>query len=132
MRARLLLHLCLALGLVLAPAAKVLSQDDEEEEERVFPDDYRVWNKAAVGLNQLITFPADPVMFAVEGDEVFSGAWQPQVTGRVLGLLAGCLQAPYRVLTGSFDFVTFPLAPILPIVSPVPRFEVIPHYHPEE
>jgi len=133
-RARRLLALCLVLWLPLAWVGIAFAQDDdeEEEEEQVFPNDYRIPNKAAAGLNNLLTWPADPVISAIEGDEVFSSAWQPQVTGRILGFLAGSLLAPYRLVMGSFDFVTSPLAPVMPMVGPAPRFKLVPHYHPDE
>lgn len=97
-----------------------------------YPDDWPRANKAAAGLNDMLTAPADPVMFAIEGDEVFEEFWQPQVTGRMMGALVGLLQMPWRLVSGSFDLITSPLAPWMPMVSPAPRFHLIPHYHDNE
>ncbi len=124
------LTLALALAVPLAPAVPVLAQDDEEEE--VYPDDFPRQNKFAAGLNGFLTWPADPVMFAIEGDEVFEDVWQPKVTGRIVGALAGLLQAPYRLITGAYDMVTAPLAPVMYMVSPVPRFKLLTFDHDDE
>ena len=126
------LALALALTVPLAPAAPVLAQDEEEEEEEVYPDDFPRLNKFVAGLNGFVTWPADPVMFAIEGDEVFEEFWQPKVTGRIVGALAGLLQAPYRLITGAYDMVTAPLAPVMYMVSPVPRFKVLRFDHDDE
>lgn len=132
MRANLRL-LALVVVLPLAHASPVLAQEeDEEEEEAVYPDDYPRTNKFVSGVNSLMTWPADPVMFSIEGDEVFEDFWQPKVTGRIVGALAGLLQAPYRAVTGLFDMVTAPLAPVMYMTSPVPRFKVMIFDHDDE
>jgi len=129
-----LLALALVFTVPLAHAGPVLAQDDEEEEEEgsAYPDDWPRVNKLAAGFNNVITSPADPVMFAIEGNEVFEQFWQPQVTGRMMGALAGLLQFPYRLITGSFDMITSPLATVMYMVSPVPRFTLIPSVHDDE
>jgi hypothetical protein len=129
-----LLALALAFASPLLLAAPVLAQDDEEEEEEAstYPDDWPRVNKLAAGVNGVLTWPADPVMFSIEGDEVFADLWKPKVTGRIVGALAGLLQAPWRLATGLFDAVTSPLAPIMYMVSPVPRFTLIPYLHDDE
>ena len=127
-----LLSLALVSSLLLAPAAPVLAQDAEEEEGSSYPDDWPRVNKLAAGFNNVLTWPADPVMFSIEGDDVFSEFWQPQVTGRIVGAFAGLLQAPWRLCSGMFDLISSPLAPVMYMVSPVPRFKLIPHYHDDE
>jgi len=130
-----LLALCLAFNAPLLLAGPGFAQEDdeeEEEEEQVYPDDYPRVNKLAAGVNGFLTWPADPVMFSIEGDEVFEEFWQPQVTGRIVGALAGLLQAPWRLTTGLFDALTSPLAPVMYMVSPVPRFKLIPFDHDDE
>ena len=129
-----LLALALVVTLPLAPVSPVLAQDDEEEEEEgsVYPDDWPRVNKLAAGFNGFLTWPADPVVLFDTGDEVFDEVWQPKVTGRILGLFAGLLQAPYRLVTSVFDMVTSPLAPGMYMVSPPPRFKLIPHDHDDE
>ena len=133
MRAALrLLALALAFTIPLAHAAPSLAQDDQEEEGSVYPDDWLRVNKLAAGVNNMITWPADPVMFSIEGDQVFSDFWYPKVTGRMMGALAGLLVAPWRLITGTFDAVTSPLAPVMYMVSPVPRFKVMNFDHDDE
>ena len=127
-----LLVLGIAFTTPLAYAMPVLAQDAEEEEASVYPDDWSRLNKLAAGTNNAITWPADPVMFCIEGDEVFSDFWYPQVTGRMMGAVVGLLEAPWRLITGLFDMATSPLAPIMPMVSPAPRFTLIPSLHDDE
>lgn len=121
-----LLAVTLAIAVPLAAASPVFAQDDDEIELDRY--DQRAMNKLAAGLNNMITAPADPVMFAIEGNEVFEDFWYPQVTGRMAGFLVGCFQMPYRLITGAFDFVTFPITPMI-MVSPAPRFHLIPNLH---
>jgi hypothetical protein len=83
-----------------------------------------LFNRASLGLNGVLTAPADPVMFSLEGDEVFKDLWMPAVTGRVMGFFAGLCQMPYRVMMGAFD-AAFAWAPYLAPVSPVPRFKLL-------
>lgn len=129
-----LLALCLAVLAPLLLASSALAQDDEEEEEEesVYPDDWPRVNKLAAGVNSMITWPADPVMFAMEGDEVFEELPKPQVTGRIIGAIAGLLQAPWRLASGAFDALTSPLATVMYMVTPVPRFKLIPFDHDDE
>jgi hypothetical protein len=81
-------------------------------------------NRVSIGLNGVLTAPADPVLFSLEGDEVFADLWMPAVTGRVMGFFAGLCQMPYRAMMGAFD-AAFAWAPYLTPVSPVPRFEIL-------
>ena len=60
-------------------------------------------NRVSIGLNGVLTAPADPVLFSLEGDEVFADLWMPAVTGRVMGFFAGLCQMPYRAMMGAFD-----------------------------
>lgn len=103
-------------------------EDEEDEEDARHPA--LEWaidtgNRASVGVNGLLTFPADPVMFAIEGDDVFESLPAPAYTGRAVGFVAGTLQMPYRILMGTFDTV-FCWVPKLYMQSPVPRFSLMP------
>jgi hypothetical protein len=103
-------------------------EDDEDEEEGPHP--VVAWaldgaNRMSVGANGILTAPADPVMFAIEGDEVFESLPAPAYTGRVVGFLAGVFQMPYRVLMGAFD-VAFCWMPYVYMQSPEPRFTLLP------
>lgn len=82
-------------------------------------------NRAAVGLNGMLTAIVDPIAFAEEGDEVFSRLPAPAYTGRVLGAFAGLAQMTYRLTMGAFD-LGFSWVPFLYMQSPVPRVTVIP------
>ena len=127
-----LLALALAFTIPLAYAAPVLALDADEEEASVYPDDWPRVNKLAAGMNNVITWPADPVMFSIEGDQIFSDFWYPEVTGRMMGAVTGLLVAPWRLITGLFDVVTSPLATVMPMVSPEPFFTLIPSLHDDE
>jgi hypothetical protein len=113
-----------------AEETEVAEEEPEAEEEGGYelkPID--VWaidlaNRVSIGLNGVLTAPADPVMFTLEGDEVFKDLWMPAVTGRVMGLFAGLCQMPYRAMMGAFD-AAFAWAPYLKPVSPVPRFKLL-------
>lgn len=119
--------LAIAMPLALLLAAGAAAQDEDDEGEPGWGSEWArdTGNRASVGLNGLLTAPADPVMFTIEGDEVFEDLWQPQVTGRFFGFFAGVFQMPYRMLTGSFD-LAFSWVPYLYMVSPVPRFKLLP------
>lgn len=82
-------------------------------------------NRASIGLNGVLTAPADPVFFAMEGSEVFSTFPAAKFTGPVVGVFAGVAQMTYRVFTGVFD-VTFSWVPFLYMQSPVPRVDLVP------
>jgi hypothetical protein len=114
-----------------AEEADVAEEEPEETEEEggyeLKPID--IWaidlaNRVSIGLNGVLTSPADPVMFSIEGDEVFKDLWMPAVTGRVMGFFAGLCQMPYRAMMGAFD-AAFAWAPYLNPVSPVPRFKLL-------
>ena len=102
-------------------------EPDEDEEEAQHP--IVVWgidgaNRLSVGFNGILTAPADPVMFAIEGDEFFSSLPAPAFTGRAVGFFAGLVPMPYRLVMGSFD-VGFAWVPYLYMQSPLPRFTLL-------
>ena len=82
-------------------------------------------NRASIGLNGIITAPADPVYFAMEGSEVFSKLPAAKFTGPVVGVFAGVAQMTYRIFTGTFD-LAFAWVPYLYMQSPPPRIDVLP------
>jgi hypothetical protein len=90
-----------------------------------------VGNTFLGGFNGILTFPADPVMFTIEGDEVFESLPKPSVTGRIVGFPAGLLQGIYRLTMGACD-VALAVVPAMPMLSPLPRFELIPFEHEDE
>lgn len=116
---------------LLLPASAGFA-DDEDDEPGVFGEYLRgAGNTFLGGLNGIVTFPADPVAFAMEGDEVFESLPAPAVTGRIVGFPAGLLQGIYRVMTGTCD-LAFALIPGVPMLSPVPRYKLLVFEHPDE
>lgn len=106
--------------------AQHFEDDEDAEETNAFVE----WaqdagNRSSVGLNGILTWPADPVIFAIDGDEVFEDLWASAYTGRFFGFLAGTFQMPYRILMGSFD-LAFAWVPTLYMQSPVPRYKLLP------
>jgi hypothetical protein len=106
--------------------------EDEDEEPGVFVGYLRNTGNIFVGgFNGILTFPADPVAFTIEGDEVFSELPKPSVTGRLLGFPAGLFQGIYRLMMGVCD-VALAVVPAMPMLSPVPRYELLPFEHEDE
>ncbi len=79
-----------------------------------------VANQAGVGLNGILTAPADPVMSVVQPPKQMIDA----PGGRFLGLFTGTLLSGYRIGMGVFDILLAPLPSLM--MSPVPRFKLIP------
>ena len=105
---------------------------DEDDEPGVFVEYLRnTGNTFVGGFNGILTFPADPVGFAIEGDEVFSSLPGASVTGRIVGVPAGFFQALYRVTMGACDLVLAPV-PGVPMLSPVQRYRLWPFEHEDE
>src|SRR5262245_44392945 len=73
------------------------------------------------GLNGMLTCPADPVMATVNPPKAFDKAGYPR---RPLGFGSGVLLMAYRTFTGTLDLALAP-GP-LPVLSPVPRYHLIP------
>lgn len=119
-------RLALFVALLLLLGSPALAEETEGGYELKPIDEWALdlVNRTSLGVNGVLTCPADPVLFAVEGDDVFSSFWMPAVTGRFVGFFAGLFQMPYRAMTGAFD-VAFAWAPYLRPVSPVPRFKLL-------
>ena len=106
--------------------------EDEDDEPSVFVEYLRnAGNTFVAGFNGILTFPADPVAFTIEGDEVFSQLPAPSVTGRIVGFPAGLLQGLYRAVMGTCD-VALAVVPGVPMLSPVPRYKLLPFEHEDE
>ena len=84
-----------------------------------------------IGLNGILTFPADPVMQVVHPPEVLEDMPLFPVTGRICGLVIGSIQGVYRAFAGATDVVTSPLI-VFPSFSPEPRYQLIPGFEYEE
>lgn len=126
---RLLTALAVLPLLLLASAGFA---EEEDEEPSVFVGYLRnTGNTIVGGFNGILTFPADPVAFAMEGDEVFSSLPKPSVTGRIVGVPAGLMQGLYRLMMGTCD-VVLAVVPAMPMLSPVPRYKLLPFEHEDE
>lgn len=116
---------------LLSIASAGLAQD-EDDEPSVFVEYLGgVGQTYAAGFNGLLTSFADPVAFAIEGDEVFSELPGAPVTGPIIGFPAGLFQGLYRAWMGLSDLVFAPI-PRMPMLSPVPRYKMYPFEHPDE
>lgn len=126
---RLALLPLILLTLWLAVAA--FAQDDDEDEE---PGAFREYlgeraNNFKGGLNGLITWPADPVMRTVDPPEALAEWWPP--FNYLTSFLAGTLEGIYRLTMGACDIVFTPI-PRMPMLSPLPRYKLVPFEHEDE
>ncbi|MCI0547613.1 MAG: hypothetical protein L0027_10050 [Candidatus Rokubacteria bacterium] len=106
------------------------SEASEEEEEPGFLAEYleSARTRALTGLNGIATAPADPVMATVETPKAFAKAGYVR---RPLGFASGLLLMVYRTFSGTVD-VGLSAIPWLPVVSPVPRYKLIPGFEHED
>jgi hypothetical protein len=89
-----------------------------------------VGNRFLVGLNSLITFPADPVMDTVKPRDEFNKLPLAAGTKYIAGLGTGVLLGAYRAGMGVFDVLMAPLTPMKEL-SPEPRWMIFPGVEPE-
>jgi len=118
---------------ITGPTEEYVPPDVTQEEAENWWRDYgkNVGNRYMVGLNSLITFPADPVMDTVkpreEFDELPLADYGPKY---IAGLGTGVMLSIYRASTGLFDVLWAPITP-MKMLSPEPRYSVLPGEHPE-
>ena len=122
------LRLMPAVVLALCLAGPAFAQDDDEE-----PGAFREFlsergNNFKGGLNGMITWPAD-VMMVTDTEEIVPGWWIP--FNYMTTFIGGTLQGVYRLTLGVLD-VAFTPIPYFPMLSPVPRYKVIPFDHEDE
>lgn len=89
-----------------------------------------VANTFLAGVNGIITWPADPVMLAIEPTDDMRGLPGGVVTGPVVGFFAGTLQGVFRLFTGTLDIALAPLT-FFPMFSLEPRYKLIPGWEHE-
>ena len=106
-------------------AAAVAPEEDEEEYEPGPAMEYAISVKNVFlgGLNGVLTFPADPVMMAVDTPKTLLELPGGKVTGPFVGFFGGLLQGTYRVTTGALDMVFSPFR-IFPTLSPLWRYKL--------
>jgi hypothetical protein len=106
--------------------------DDEEEEEELSPWQESTWqmqNRLKMGLNGVLTWPADPVMSAVDPPKALEEAGFARYP---LGFGSGVLLMLYRLSMGLVDVALFVFNDFAE-VSPPPRYRLIPGFeHPDE
>jgi hypothetical protein len=84
-----------------------------------------VANTFLAGVNGVITWPADPVMLAIQPTDPMRAMPGGVVTGHVVGFFAGTLQGLFRVFGGTLDIALCPLT-FFPMFSIEPRYKLIP------
>lgn len=120
-------------GVITAPTEEYVEPETTEEEAESWWAEYgkSVGNRYMIGLNSLITSPADPVMDTVkprdEFDQLPLADYGPKY---VAGLGTGVMLSIYRASTGVFDVLWAPLTP-MKVLSPEPRYMLFPATHPE-
>jgi hypothetical protein len=111
-------------------AASAEEPEAEEEGEPGYFAEYveSVRTRALTGLNGLATAPADPVMATVEPPKALEKAGYLR---RPLGFASGFLMMLYRAFSGAVDLGFAPI-PELPVVSPLPRYKLVPGFQHED
>ena len=104
-----------------------LAQDGDDEEEPGPLAEYAstVANRYLIALNSVITFPADPVMSAIQPDEEFDELPLAVVTKWPVGFFQGSMLMIYRAYTGVLDLTFAPITPVM-MLSPEPRYLLFP------
>jgi hypothetical protein len=110
-------------------AAAEASEEPEEEESNAFVDyALGVKTSALTGLNGIVTAPADPVAATINPPKAFDKGGYVR---RPLGFGSGFLQMLYRTFQGCVD-LGLAVVPGIPVVSPVPRYKLIPGFDHED
>lgn len=78
-------------------------------------------NRLLIGVNSVLTFPADPFVSALDPPEEFSVFPGGAVSRHLVGLGQGALLGAYRVSMGALDIAFSPLTPVV-VLSPEPRY----------
>lgn len=124
MRARSALSALLALFvLVTASAFPAPARADFNE----WASEYsaNVANRFLMGLDSLLTFPADPVMSTVQPRSEFDDLPGAVVTRYPVGFCQGALLSAYRATMGAIDLSFAWLTPLV-MLSPAPRYMLFP------
>jgi hypothetical protein len=118
----------LCVGLALPALAQGVYEEDSGggEESALAAYGSNVGNRFLMGVNGLITFPADPAMGTVRPREEFEELPLAFATKRVVGLLQGTLLGAYRLGTAPLDMLFAPLTPMR-MLSPAPRYMLFPN-----
>jgi hypothetical protein len=104
---------------------------DEEEEDALAEYGKKVGNRYLMGVNSLVTAPADPVMSTVKPAEEFNQLPGAVATKYPVGFFAGTMLSVYRFGMGAMDILFAPLTP-MKMLSPEPRYMIFPDVTHEE
>ncbi len=116
------LALWLAFLLATTLAVPSWAQDDDDEESGPLAEyASTVGNRFLIGLNSVITFPADPVMSTIEPDPDFDELPLAVVTKWPVGFAQGSMLMFYRAYTGILDLTFAAFTPMV-MLSPEPRY----------
>jgi len=132
-RLSLWLALLLVCGLAAPGVARAADEEEAEEEEESALGEYgsEVGNRFLMGLNSILTAPADPAMSAVKPDKEFNELPLAVVTKWPVGFVQGAMLMGHRAVSGLLD-ITFSLLTPMKMLSPEPRFMIFPGVEHEE
>lgn len=83
-------------------------------------------NTFLIGVNGVVTTPADPVMGAVSPMSEYESLPLAPASGWFFGAMQGTVLGLYRVTMGVFDMLFAPLPMVT--LSPEPRYSVVPGF----
>jgi hypothetical protein len=117
-------------------AAAQEAEGAEAEEEEAEDEEPGFWaehlesmrTRFLTGANGIATAPADPVMATVEPPKALEKASYGRYP---LGFASGTLLMLYRTFLGAVDLGLAPI-PAFPVLSPVPRYKLIPGFQHED
>ena len=98
-------------------------EDDEEEAGGILEYGSETRNRFLVGLNSLLTWPADFVMDTVQPAEEFDELPLAAVAKYPVGFIQGTMLAIFRASTGTLD-VAFAAVTPMRMLSPEPRYMI--------
>jgi hypothetical protein len=107
-----------------AEAEEAEAAEEDEEPGFLFAYFDSVRTRVLTGTNGILTAPADPVMATVDPPKALEKASYGRYP---LGFGSGFLLMLYRTFSGAVDLGFSPI-PALPVVSPVPRYKLIPGF----
>lgn len=85
----------------------------------------KIYQNLIGAANNLLTFPAEPIMQVIEPPYDFEEMPAAAVTSRFMGFFSGTAMMIFRVTGAVYDIVVAPFY-IFPVLSPEPRWELIP------
>ena len=124
---RRLLWLVISLAAVVAGSGLAAADSDAPDAVRVEQKSARsgyigsVGNRFLIGVNSLLTFPADPIVSTLDPLDEFAQLPGGVVSQYFVGLGQGALLGAYRASMGALDIAFSPVTPVV-MLSPEPRY----------